>query len=326
MTGKSGTNRSLRLVIGLWLAWTGGMAAASQLQIHLPREVKITDSTIRLKDIGILRGDKALVDTVGEISLGRLFVPHQKMKIERTVILSRLASHGMRATDVDLGGAKSVTVQQNQQSISGKELVEVALTFLRKTLGNRYQTQITPTRIPKTLYLDKTLEAIQLKPQFSRKSNWGYAQVTITVLAQETPVATREVAFRIQYQCTQVCAKEDLKRGVPITRDNITLGTYYASKPQTTTWKPPYGQITRCAIPKDRKITASMVTLPIVAVSVKRKDKVMIQIKRPGFFLSTAGLTEQSGRTGDVIRVRNIDSGRVIHCRIRDDGTVEPII
>jgi flagellar basal body P-ring formation protein FlgA len=326
MTDKRLTNSSLLLVIGLCLVWTGRMAAASQIQIHLPREAKITDSTIRLKDIGILRGDKALVVTASNISLGRLFIPHQKMTIERTIILSRLASHGIRVADVDFSGAKTVTVQQDQQAIDGQELVDIALSYLHKHLGDRYTTQITPSRLPKALYLGTTHKDIQLTPTFSRKNNWGYAQVTITALSQGTPLATREIAFRIQYQCTHVSAKNDIEPGAKITRDNITLGTHYASRPQSPPWKPPYGQTARIAIKQGKKITASLLTVPTVTVSLQRKAKVLIRIKRPGLMISTTGITESSGITGAIIKVKNVDSGRIIHCRIMNDGTVEPII
>ena len=69
-----------------------------------------------------------------------------------------------------------------------------------------------------------------------------------------------------------------------------------------------------------------MLTIPKIEISLKRKAVVVIQLKRPGFVISTAGQTEQSGRTGDIIKVKNLDSKRIIHCKIMSDGTVEPIL
>ena len=40
----------------------------------------------------------------------------------------------------------------------------------------------------------------------------------------------------------------------------------------------------------------------------------------------TTGKTLADGRVGETIKVRNVDSNRIILCKVRPDGTVEPVI
>ncbi len=45
-----------------------------------------------------------------------------------------------------------------------------------------------------------------------------------------------------------------------------------------------------------------------------------------GFVISGVGQAMESGRVGDLIRVRNIDSKRIIIVRIAGDGTGTPLL
>ena len=48
--------------------------------------------------------------------------------------------------------------------------------------------------------------------------------------------------------------------------------------------------------------------------------------ERPGFTISGTGLALQDGRPGDFIRVRNVDSKRIVVAKVTADGTVAPVI
>jgi len=61
-------------------------------------------------------------------------------------------------------------------------------------------------------------------------------------------------------------------------------------------------------------------------VVIRRNETVVIRIERPGLVVSAVGTVLQEGRTGELVKVRNADSSRVIMCKVNADGTVEPVL
>jgi flagella basal body P-ring formation protein FlgA len=60
-------------------------------------------------------------------------------------------------------------------------------------------------------------------------------------------------------------------------------------------------------------------------IITKRNQKVLIRIDMPGFLITAFGKAMQDGRAGEYIKVRNVDSQRIILARINEDGTVKPV-
>jgi flagella basal body P-ring formation protein FlgA len=60
-------------------------------------------------------------------------------------------------------------------------------------------------------------------------------------------------------------------------------------------------------------------------VIVKRNQNVVIRMERPGLSVTAVGKAMQKGSVGEYIKVRNVDSQRLILARVNEDGTVEPV-
>ena len=60
-------------------------------------------------------------------------------------------------------------------------------------------------------------------------------------------------------------------------------------------------------------------------VVVERNQAVVMKIDGVGFTLRWLGRALEDGRPGEVIKVRNVDSRRVVSARVAYDGTVKPV-
>jgi flagella basal body P-ring formation protein FlgA len=69
-----------------------------------------------------------------------------------------------------------------------------------------------------------------------------------------------------------------------------------------------------------------MIIAAKAAAAVKRNENVIIRIEKPGLSVTAVGKAMQEGRAGEVIKVRNVDSQRMILARVGEDGTVEPVL
>jgi flagella basal body P-ring formation protein FlgA len=320
------------------------------LEIYLPREITINNDYLRLGQVAIIRllpqsgdpGDDSLAAKAGSILLGRFSVPGQKVIVERSTILSRLACNGIPAQKVTLTGAKTVTVKQQQQIIKGERFVELAKSFLRDpalresennppagsalSLSNGSACQLEPVRIPPDLILAGPSKDVKFSPQLIETGQTNQAKVRIAVLAEGKELATREVALRFKYNCRRAVTLTQIAAGALITPENVKIEGVVCDYPEPANWRPPYGLVARRRLPANTVIDADTLDSAKTAVRIGRNETVVIRVQMPGLVVTAMGKTMQDGRVGEHIKVRNLDSQRMILCRVNEDGTVEPIL
>ena len=328
----------------------------SVIQVYLPREVTIKDDVIRLGQVSIIRGKEPLVARAGEVALGRISVPGQEIIVDRPTVLSRLACSQIPASKVALTGAEKITVKRQHQVIKGSEFVERALSFLKENPPSHLVCQFSPIRAPKDLVVPGASKDIKLSPRLAggpqrpfialgghAGSAGNQAKVRITVLADGEEIGMREVTFRLKYNCRKVVTLVDLPAGAVISPDNVKIEKTLSNYPEPANWSgfssygvpgnasqnggsnPPYGLITKRRLPANTVIRPAMVGLREPAVIVRRNRSVVIRLERPGLLVTAIGKAMQDGRAGEYIKVRNVDSQRIIMARVNENGTVEPV-
>jgi flagella basal body P-ring formation protein FlgA len=304
---------------------TKGLQKDSALRIYLPREVAIKDDAIKLGQVSIIRGKESLVARASEIALGRISVPGQKIVVARSMVLSRLACNGIPASKVTLTGAEKITVRQRGRFIKGEEFVELASSFLRKNPPAGSVCQMNAIRIPKDLVVPGVSKDIKLSTSLAGSSARNQSKVQIAVLSDGKEIGVREVTFRLKYNCRRVVTLVELVAGTVISTKNVKIEKSVSNYPEPADWRPPYGLVTRRRLPAKTVIRPDMIGLAKPAVVVGRNQTVVIRIERPGLLVTAIGKAMQDGRAGEYIKVRNVDSQRIILAKVNEDGTVEPI-
>lgn len=300
------------------------------LWIYLPREMTIKDDTISLGRVSIIRGEDSLVAKASEIALGRISVPGQKIIIDRPMVLSRLACNGIPASTVRLSGAEKIKVKQQQQIINGTKFLELARSFLEKNPPDPSLGQLTPMWIPKDLVLPDTSKNIKLSTRLVKGGAKSRAKVQIGVLVDGKRIGAREVPFRVKYNCRTAVSLVDIPAGASVSAENVKIEKSLSNYPEPANWNPPYGLVVKRRIPANTTIRPYMVAPDMVApanpvVIVKRNQTVVIRIEIPGLLITAMGKAMQNGRSGEYIKVQNVDSRRIIYARVNEDGTVQPL-
>ena len=317
------------IVISFLLVCVCGSAYSAEgevvLEVYLPREVTIENDSPKLGQIGIVRGAEAVVAKASEIALGRISVSGQELVVDRSVVLSRLASNGIFASMVRVTGAAKTIVRRRERVIKGSDFVELAGSYLEKHLPDSSICQWKPIRMPKDLVIPGTSDDLQLSAQISKANARGLARVEVFVLCGGKGIQSREVIFRLKYNCRKVTAAIDIAKGEVISGENIKIEKAISNYPEPTNWTLPYGLVAKRRIPAGREISSNMVGPVRAAVLVKRNQNVIIKIDRLGLFITAMGKSTQEGRVGEYVRVRNLDSGRMVMAKVNEDGTVEPV-
>jgi len=316
------------------------------LRIYLPREVTIQacpepsrrDDYLRLGQVTVIRGDESLVAKASDILLGQISVPGQKLVIERPTILSRLACNGIPAYKVTLTGAKEIEVKQQQQIIKGEKFVELAKSFMAELASQQRQNnphtgsvcQWEPIRTPADLILAGASKDVKFSPQLIETGQASQTKVRITVLVPDSvgdgkELATREVTLRAKYKCRRAVTVTQIAAGAVISPENVKIEEDICDHPEPANWRPPYGLVARRRLPANTVISPEMLDAAKNTARIKRNQTVVIIVQMPGLVVTAMGKTLQDGHVGEHIKVRNLDSQRIILCRVNEDGTVGPI-
>ena len=300
---------------------------AKSLQVYLPRKVTVKEGSVKLSHVGILRGEESLVAKAGEIRLGQLSTVGQKMVVSKQMVMSRLACSGIPSSLVKLTGADEAAVSQLYQIIAGEKFVEQASAFFKEHLPDASICRWEALRTPKQFVVPEVKKEVEFQSRLINVRPRNRAKVQVAVVCDGKEMGMREVAFRLKYTSRRVVTKVDVARGEVIGPEKVRVETAVSDFPEPANWSVPYGLIARRRLPANTMIQPNMLESKEPAFLIEKKQKVMVRISSPGFFLTTAGMALEKGRAGDYIRVRVriTDTARIITAKINEDGTVQPV-
>lgn len=300
--------------------------STGRIEIYLPREVVITDGTITLDKVAILRGFEPLVASAGQVILGHISSPSQQFLIDKATIMSRLACSGISRSKVKFSGAKKITVRQQQQTIEGNRILEAAHSFLMNNLSDTSVCKANPTRMPKNLALAVTGTNVALSPRLISRSR-NHVKVEVGVVSNGIEIATREVSFRLKYNCRRIVTLSEFGPGTVVTAENTRIEQAASDYPEPADWSAPYGLVAKRRLPANTILSSDMVTRARPEAVIERNQTVIVKIDRPFLSLTAMGRAMQKGRVGDCIRVKVqiTNTPRTIMAKVNQDGSVEPV-
>ena len=296
------------------------------LRIYLPREIAVDSNVPSLGQIGIIHGEASLAVRAGEIAMGRIAAPGQQVTIDRLTVLSRLASNGIPASKVKLTGAEEIKVRQQGQTISAGEFVGLARLFLERNPPARSICESELMRGPVDLILERSRQDVKLSPRLLRSSAPNQVRIQVAVVSRGKEIGSREVGFRLKFNCHKVVTLVEIPAGAVISPENVKVEKTVSSYPDPADWSTAYGLVARRRLPANTVLSPNMIGPVEPAIVVKRNQKVIIRIAAGGLVVTAMGQTVEEGSAGEYVRVRNVDSQRIILARVNEDGTVEPVL
>jgi len=323
-------NKTTSIILAIFLLVSANSKANTEqtdtaLRIYLPREITIEGDVPNLGQVAIIRGEESLSAKASKVTLGRISAPGQKIIVDRSIVLSRLACSGIPACKVTLAGAEKITVSQQYQVIKSDEFVEKALAFLKKNPPNASICQWNLIRAPKDLILPGIREDTTLSVSLVKSGIKNQAKVRIAVFSNGKEIGVRQVTFGLKYNCRKLVAQVDIAAGEIISPENVKIEKAVSNYPEPVNWAVPYGFVAKRRLPANIVIRPDMVGPVKPKVLLKRNQNVIIKIDRLGLLITAIGKTMQDGRVGEYIKVMNVDSNRVIMAKVNEDGSVQPV-
>jgi len=328
--GYTMTHRQAILLL-VTLGWAAsavlaGDASDKEVRIYLPRERTVESDKLTLGQIALVSCDNDKTANAAErIALGRAPWKGEDIVLDRKTILSRLASSGFDADDISFSGASSVTVKRDETTVDAERIVTAARRFLaaNKPAGeNAYWSLM---RKPKDLIVQSP-KGVTLTATISDGAPSGCAKVVIHARRKDKELGKTEVLFKMGHLVQKVIATRDISPGEKISTDNATVVTIESLRPAQGRFAPPWGMVATGKISKGREVRDNLIRSPAQKVVVKRGQGVEMRIEGDGFAVRAAGQALQDGKPGEFIKVRNIDSKRIVVARVNADGYVVPVL
>jgi flagella basal body P-ring formation protein FlgA len=299
---------------------------SGEVRVYLLRTIRVEGEELRLGALAVVLADGAELEArARNVALGRTPWPKEKLVIDRTTILSRLAACGIDKDSVRFSGAPNVTVVRDEHTVAAEDIASAAekylLTARPPPSGGVYQVVRKPQEIvvsdPGQTELTCKLEDVAGTKQ---------VRVCVAVLRGGKQLAMREVVYKLMYRLRKAVVTQPIAAGSPLTQENVEVQTEYSEQPAQADWKAPYGLLAARRMPAGTVLQPNMAAEKRPDILVHRNEMVRLRIEGPGFKITGMGQAIDEGRPGDTIKVRNVDSKQIITGLIAFDGSVEPML
>ncbi len=210
-----------------------------------------------------------------------------------------------------------------QQLLPGQAVILTAKNAIEETLdrsdGSIYQVEGL-TRLPENIVLPDGI--LDLTPSLMGKVRYGQPmQVQVAVNINGLRQMNIVTVWRVKKLVEVVVAAKDLQSRTALSEDDVTLERREVTRIDEAIFQisDAAGLELKRAIPAGSMVTRSSLTKPEI---IRSGDNVTIVSISGSVTVKASGQALQGGAAGDVIRVRNISSGKSLLGRIEDRQTV----
>ncbi len=333
------TSRTMRIIsclTGALLATCSGMAMAQQpvtpvaVGVRLKSTAMIDSSNVVLRDIAdIICTDRQLVSALGELDLEKLRDNEATCEIDAGLVQLRLRLAGVNVRSMTLTGAEKVIVARRQLPAVSDAAFAAQL---RLQIANQYSVdpsdlQVTMLTSLQDAWKDRTDTAASCDALLPEVMPLGRRSVLVRCLSAGQLMTTRQVTLDIKLEQNALVAQADLPAGHSLTAEDVAVERRLLSTlvdvnhVEEAVSRQLVRHVRRGAVLGEfdfsrRPIQDSML--------VKSRDTVRVSAVKGSLkvVLQVAEAT-QSGKLGDRILLKNIDSQRIISGIVVGPGEVE---
>jgi flagellar basal body P-ring formation protein FlgA len=294
--------------------------ATARLSVHFQAEAEVTGNRIVLADIAVIGPPGTDADTIGALPVASAPAPGATKSLHTVSVITSLRNR-TEINDVDWMGSESILVHRKGFRVDHDKMGQIISEYLFENAHRlpKGEIRFTPLRAPEEMILP--LGELNWTVTPSRPDIINSASFSIFFTVDGAPAGNSIISGRLEVFAAVPIAVTTLHRGELITEENITMERQILAKPD----RPPLDkeeligmQMTR-TVNAGRVIEESHITMPPV---VKEGEMVKVHGRKGALFISTSGIARDDGGLGERIRVRNIASNKMIHCRVDGPGMV----
>ncbi len=289
---------------------------AGNIEISLKDEVILEGDEITIKDISTVTGDDAnSVNRVENIVLGNAPGANSTRRVNLSFIIMRLKSANVNVSDVTFTDAKSSLVSVESTKIKGIEIAQKAKEYLLDFLPmDDRETTVELGRIPADQWVPKRRDKIDFYiTLIDTTKDRGKIELVVSASSDSKRFFKVPVYFNVRVFEFVAITKRKMRRKQQITRENLFIARRDTTRMRGMAFSSIddlKGMTTIAPVQANTILTDHMVEIP---PTISQGSLVKLIVKRSGFKIVTKGLAQQTGYKGDVIKVRNVNSKKMLY-------------
>jgi len=301
----------------------GGRSESAPLaMVSLQAESTVRGPEIRLGEVADIQGrDTVLAERLRRIEIGRAPLPGLTRTLDLNYLKARLRLQQVDLETLVFDVPSAVTVTTASQRVSGTDLVTtVRQSILSAREAEASSLSIGVTTVPPDLTLPAGALELKVKGRPARELI-GSSSVPVEAWVDGILVRTVSIPVRVSALYAVLVAARPIGRQELLVTDAVRV-----ERREVNAGQEPLREIgaiqgwraVRPIVPGE-PILATMLELPPL---VRRGEIVLLTIEGKGLRAVAQGEAREEGKAGQVIRVRNLASGREVYGQVEAERTV----
>jgi len=288
--------------------------------VQFQAQATVTGPRIVLGDIAKIQPIGEQTQPLAQLPIASSPAPGKSKDLYVVSVINSLRNR-REAAGVDWQGSPSVTVQRLATKVSKAQLESILAQFLKENSDRlpKGEIRLRVLHAPEELLFPAGTLSWKVTP--SKAEILGSTSFSIAFAVDGQPVGNSIVRGRLEALGEIAVAAIALRKGELLTERSIRI-----EKRDLTGIDDPYTSKTQLiGREASRTITAGAildhdnVTEPSI---IQNGDMVTIIARKGPMQLTTKGLAKENGHRGEMIRIKNISSNKIIHCRVERPGIV----
>ena len=308
----------LLLIIGL-------VQTADALEITFKANGSIDDSVIRLGDIVTFNKETEMARALATLIVEQAPAPGNKCSLRSEDIIDYLVSSQSLPQDILWKGSPTITVLRSSITVGPERIQTIIAEYLQDNQNNLPDAEIrfVPSSLPLPFTLptgDLTHEIIPSKPGIL-----GSSRFSIIFRVNDNVVKNMSIRGKLEALADVVVSTGPLKKRQILRPEHLTTTLMDIGSKGNPILDPNdlIGKKLKKSLRSGSPILLSMVeTQPLV----QRGERVKIVINSGSLHLTATGVARSDGIQDQMIRVQNINSNKIVHCRVAAPGLVEVML
>jgi flagella basal body P-ring formation protein FlgA len=320
MTMRTLTTLGLLLLCALSVV-AGARPAVARGSVHVPAHAEVRASVVRLGEVARIAGfDRETAGRLAAIDLGPSPLVGTGRLLPRAYLTTALREGGLPG-GASLKLPERLEVTRRAEVLSGKALTETIERKLRMALGDTVEIAtlrvpaVPDIKVPAGSEVDVTVNVGDAAD--------GAATAEILIRDGGALVRSQKLAVKVDAVVEVWTMVEERPRGHVVTAEDLQRVRVPRSRMAVDAIRSPAevdGGTLKRAVGPGEQLTRRYVEMPPI---VSRGDRVTMVARSGGIRITAVGEALGSARQGEPVRVRNIDSLKIISGRAVAAQTVE---
>jgi len=308
-------------ILALFLATTPTSSAkAITLDVH--QRATVQGAAVTVGDVADCLGNEVICDALVSREVAKAPDPGTGLALAASQVEKAIRRLLPPENQLELIGAAVVTVARLGQEITADDILAKIDSYLREQAARWPEAEIrfAPAERPLPFALpmgETTWEIIPANPGLL-----GSPRIAVLIKVDGKVRKNLSIAGKLEVMAPVAVAKAPLAKDSLLSPEQFTVEKRDISNldaPVTNPAEVAGLKLARALKTGDPLVSRAMLTPPVV----HRGDMVKMVVRQGGLLLTAAGVAQSDGTMGQIIRVENSNSKKIVRGQVRGPGIVE---